>query len=1031
VVNATLLVLSLAAAQDTPKAPPGWNVELVAKAPVINHPTVVCGAPDGRVFVAEDPMDISAPASARDGRILCFHPNGRITVFAQDLHACFGMQYLEGRLYVLHNPKYTRFVDDDGVGRDRTDLIESTNPEPWALDWNDHVPSNFKLAMDGYFYISVGDKGVYGAVGRDGSRADLRGGGILRMRPDATELEVYCSGTRNTLDVILDADDELFTYDNTDEHHWMSRLTHMVEGGFYGYPWDFNPRRPYTLWMMADYGPGAATNTTAYLEDALPREYHGDFFIADYGKRSVARVKVARDGATFKALSREDFFVNGGEKDDFRPVGLWVTPDGMGFCVSDWNHKDNKAKDAAGRLWKFTWTGKSGAAPRPAWYAAAAMGRPVEAPTEDLVKALSHPSRSVRLTAQRRLTDRKAAESLVADVKAPAQARIHALWALDAMGGSALAAADDPALRAQALRQLATRRVKEAAALFQKLLKDPDPVVRFRAATGLGRLGEASAVPALRESLDDGDSFARFAAFTALHRIGVADSACWGNVAMGLRSQSAAVREGTLFAMRGVYDPCVVELLHSAARKASIPAETRALAVAFLAELHRQYPPWKGEWWNGFKGLSPYHPALSARPPKTVEWGMTPRVLEELRDRLDDEAAIVRRAAIEGLVEVREDSAAPKMREMFPREADAGVKRAILRALATFHDAPSADLVGEALKEAVLQADAVVTAEAVGARDALERFVGARPNDREVMLKAIEALGRLKSADALLPLVADQDAEFAKAAIGALGRMKEARAVESLLAAFGREETKFEAAMALAQFREPRALDAYLFGLGSPNAGLREAARKALRGVKDQVQAAIEERAGAGTLPRDAVAELQQILKESEPLKKLAAARLDPDVYFDFALKNGGDAARGRKLFADLKGLACLKCHKVAGEGGEIGPELTTIGTQFGRKDLAESVLWPSRRVREGYLQVIIQTKDGDVLSGVVRSETGDEIVLQDAEGGRHAIRRKNVEKQRWSDLSLMPEGLSSGLSLQDFADLVTYLESLGKSPKK
>ncbi len=180
-----------------------WRIELVAQAPDIRHPSVVCAAPDGRIFVAEDPMDISAPANTNQGRILCFHPDGRRTLFAEHLYAVFGMQYLEGKLYVLHNPRFSVFSDDTDVGRDRVDLIESTQPKPWALDWNDHVPANFKLAMDGYFYVATGDKGLYGAVGRDGKRVDLHGGGILRLRPDGTALEIYCTGVRNILDVAL------------------------------------------------------------------------------------------------------------------------------------------------------------------------------------------------------------------------------------------------------------------------------------------------------------------------------------------------------------------------------------------------------------------------------------------------------------------------------------------------------------------------------------------------------------------------------------------------------------------------------------------------------------------------------------------------------------------------------------------------------------------------------------------------------------------------------------------------------------
>src|SRR2546425_1011435 len=90
-----------AAEPGFPNVAPSWRLELIAAAPTVKYPSVVCTAPDGRVFVAEDPMDITAPADARLGRILCLHPDGRWTVFATNLHAVFGLQYLEGKVYVL------------------------------------------------------------------------------------------------------------------------------------------------------------------------------------------------------------------------------------------------------------------------------------------------------------------------------------------------------------------------------------------------------------------------------------------------------------------------------------------------------------------------------------------------------------------------------------------------------------------------------------------------------------------------------------------------------------------------------------------------------------------------------------------------------------------------------------------------------------------------------------------------------------------------------------------------------------------
>ena len=74
---------ALAATNTFPRPRDGWSMQLVAEAPLLRHPSVVCAAPDGRVFVAEDPMDISsAHAHVQEGRIVCLHPDGHTTAFA-------------------------------------------------------------------------------------------------------------------------------------------------------------------------------------------------------------------------------------------------------------------------------------------------------------------------------------------------------------------------------------------------------------------------------------------------------------------------------------------------------------------------------------------------------------------------------------------------------------------------------------------------------------------------------------------------------------------------------------------------------------------------------------------------------------------------------------------------------------------------------------------------------------------------------------------------------------------------------------
>ena len=168
IVAAALLLLIAndpAPAADKPKPPvslpqvhPGWKIELVAEPPTLLYPSVVTCAPDGRIFVAQDPCDMPGPSNEPIDSILCIHPDGHITKFAEGLHAVFGLAYVDGKLYVHHTPDFSVFDDYDGVGHNRVDLFK-TNPDPNAggKGFNDHIPSNMRLAMDGYFYMSTGD----------------------------------------------------------------------------------------------------------------------------------------------------------------------------------------------------------------------------------------------------------------------------------------------------------------------------------------------------------------------------------------------------------------------------------------------------------------------------------------------------------------------------------------------------------------------------------------------------------------------------------------------------------------------------------------------------------------------------------------------------------------------------------------------------------------------------------------------------------------------------------------------------------
>jgi putative heme-binding domain-containing protein len=153
--------------------------------------------------------------------------------------------------------------------------------------------------------------------------------------------------------------------------------------------------------------------------------------------------------------------------------------------------------------------------------------------------------------------------------------------------------------------------------------------------------------------------------------------------------------------------------------------------------------------------------------------------------------------------------------------------------------------------------------------------------------------------------------------------------------------------------------------------------------------------------------------------------RLRPEDYAHAASSNAGDAARGRALFADLKRLACTRCHRVGGHGGEVGPDLSDIGGKYDREQLVEAVLEPSRQIVEGYRPTVVATRDGRIVSGIVREETAELLTLVDADGERRGVPKKDVDARTTVGTSLMPDSLASGLSSREFADLIAYLASL------
>jgi putative heme-binding domain-containing protein len=1073
--------------QDLPACAPGWEVTEIARAPRLHHPTAVALAPDGRVFVCEDKMDMSGPVDRPVNRIVCVHPGGRITVFAEKIYAAFGMEYIDGKLYVHHSPRFSVFGDGGETAGDRVDLIETTNPAPWGSavrgknQINDHAPAGFQLAMDGFFYIAVGDKGIHGMAGRDGTKLELPLGGLIRMRPDGTQLEAFATGFRTILNPAINAEDEIFLYDNNDHLNFHKvAVAHVQEGAYYGYPWDCRPPRPaYVLPMdVRVYAGGAPTSILAYEEDGLPSSYRGSLFLCDWGRQELVRLKVERQGASYRVAAEEKILSGA-----FRPTGIAVSSDGLSFFVGDWQHSGWRDDVDAGRLLKVTYRGESQAAARPAWYQPAAMGRQFRATTEELVEGLSHPARTVRMVAQRRLVDRgvEAAEALIrllGNASASGWARRHAIWALDALGGvergraAILEAVDDAdsSIRIQAIRAVGERRIGEGQGRLLARSADPDPAVRRQAIAALGRVGHAGAVSTLRDRLDDQDMLVRYAAFTALNQIGRRNPAAWTTVIEGLVSDRVRVREGTALALRETYDPELIAVLARFAGPSSHHRGTvRAPACRVLLDLARKPPQWDGLWWRlGPLGFIEDSYDATPRLPKTREWDGTPAVIEALRRGLDDSDATVRRIAIEGASLKLDQAVIGRLVRMFDDPALAADRPAILRVLGAASEpsaagpilsvlanpARCADLLPDALAAArqkrgaaiehaltKLAGEDIPSNVLVLALRALGdlRVVGAVPivrirashsatAVRAAAAKALGEIGTEHAADGLISCLNDSDLAIRREALGGLGLLRARSAVPALIHAYRDPRTRVEAGLALARIPDVRALDIYLDGLVSKSPGLRDDCRRALSAIRELALPMIRKKMAVGALPPAISNDLKLVYEDNPAVASLlqsAGKDITPEDYSAFALAHDGDPKRGRAIFADTGGTGCAKCHRVNGDGGQGGPDLSHIASNQTRRDLIESILSPSRKVADGYRLTTIALVQGEVVSGVVIDVKSDALTLVDIKGDKRTIRHADIVQKVERDSSAMPDGLQTGLTREEFADLVAYLESL------
>jgi putative heme-binding domain-containing protein len=142
-------------------------------------------------------------------------------------------------------------------------------------------------------------------------------------------------------------------------------------------------------------------------------------------------------------------------------------------------------------------------------------------------------------------------------------------------------------------------------------------------------------------------------------------------------------------------------------------------------------------------------------------------------------------------------------------------------------------------------------------------------------------------------------------------------------------------------------------------------------------------------------------------------------------VKERGNSKRGAEVFARAE-LGCAACHLVNGQGGKVGPDLSSLGSAQPVDFIIRAILDPQKEIKEGFTSYSVATRDGESYQGYLERELPSEIVLRDPlQNAAIRIPRENV-KQFNASGSLMPSGLADGLKRDEFRDLVRFLSELG-----
>ena len=703
----------------------------------------------------------------------------------------------------------------------------------------------------------------------------------------------------------------------------------------------------------------------------VPKDWVGTLLAPDFRGHRINRFRLTHKGGSYISTKMEDLVSSTHRA--FRPIDVKMGPDGA-IYIADWynpiiqhgevDFRDARRDHTHGRIWRISFP------ERPL------VQRPeiVKAQSAGLVSLLDSPEGLTRTRAAVELRQREAKEVMPALEEwygslreDQALQKLRAIWGSQAVGAFQRSWAED-------------------------LLSGSNPKARAGALRALYYTAgeEKTSRPLLEKAVEDPNPQVRLWAVSVLAQLPWPDT-----VTLALR---ALEKEGV--------DKHLDFALWSICREHA----SRWLPVA------QERNPFRHTWQLFFAGQALKQPVGISHVLKSLAEGEF-----ETEAQLDEVISWIANVGegnhLEVLFTVALSDGAPKSRQM----------RALrgLRDAARLRKQRPTGRLGR-LNRFLEKGNGLVFAEAAAlagmwkleeAREPLERaFLGPEAVSSAAALEGLRALGGARTKQFFSAIARNVGTDFAKRLRAVVGQTRlDAKAGAELAVSLLQGARRAEDVQVV--------VDAFLANKNGPSA-LAEVLERSGSTMKPSMALVGLNHAGSSANKSEALIEAFRKAGSLKPMKlKLSSAEMEAMM---LRVAAEGSAARGEQAYRRA-GMQCIVCHAIGGAGGIIGPDLVSIGASAPVDYLIESMLEPSKKIKEGYHTAVVTTREGDVVAGAIARQDDTEIVVRDAKGMEIRVPKKEVATTSVSPVSLMPMGLTAQLREDEFVDLIRFLSELGK----